>query len=92
MQLVLLLRLGDAVKGPGGLGDGSSSDGRRDPDGGSGSAVKQVVGAHVKGHGGLDWVQTKQSALVTLFLLLVGNHITKGCMSDHDHTFAVSLT
>lgn len=61
MQLVLLLRLSGAVEGPGDLGDGSSGDGGRDPDGGPGSAVQQVVGAHVQSHAGLDWAQREHT-------------------------------
>lgn len=55
VDLVLLFGLGGSIKGPADLGDGSSADGGRDPDGGSCSAAQQVVGANVQRDRRLDW-------------------------------------
>lgn len=55
VELVLLLGLSGSVKGPCDLWNGSSGDGGGNPDGGSCSAVQQVVSAHVQSDGRLNW-------------------------------------
>ena len=54
VQFVLLLSLGGSVEGPGDFGNGSPGDGGGNPDGGSRSAVQQIVSAHIERHRRLD--------------------------------------
>lgn len=68
MKVVLLLGLSSPIyEGPGDFGNGSSCDGGRNPDGGSCSAVQQVISVHVQSDGGFDW-GTETFLLFTTYL------------------------
>lgn len=65
MKVILLLYLSGSIKGPGNFGDRSSSNGGRNLDGGSCSAVEEVMSAHIQSDCWFNWTTNAQSLIQT---------------------------
>lgn len=54
VEIILRLRFSSSIKGPGDFGEGSSRNGGRNLDGGSCSAVQQIMSTHIQSDCWLD--------------------------------------